>query len=608
MNSFDFHRLKPLRKYLNFIFVAISLIPILIVANNIRTKAINLPFWDEWDQSVPIALDTVQGELQFTDLFDQHNEHRTLTANIFTAILTRVTNWDIRVNSYISFIVVLCSFLLVGDLFKRFWKDRLLFVIIPFSSLLFSTRQISNWLWGFQIQWFFISFYLIAALWLLKVVKVGWKPLCVAASLAFLATFSLSSGLLFWPLLGVAIWFLGYKRIQYFVFWIIISMISLISFFYGFDFSFIGQNDVGRFILSPTILGRYLFTFLGGPFVVVNPDLSFWIGIFGLGILIANILLFIRRERRIEPIAIWIALAGYSVGSGFLAAVGRSKLFLTFGAQPLSSRYVTMSTPFWLAFIAVIAIVGINSFGRVRRSKGEIAIRGINILALILLGGFYIRANQQMASVPWFLNKSHENCVRSYPIFLQDQCLEGLYPDSRLITEKILQLSRYDLSVFADSSRNEIQPLNLVPLNFVGAQVSTHFRSYEIDGEEVSVLFQHSPSIVEQQIMVPKSELFVSFQTAIYVETDNFIENPEIPQDGVEFLFQVVTDDGLHHLMFKEVFDPRKDHMPKSIFVDLVEFKGQHITLVFETLERENSYYDWSMWVDTRIIIGEHQD
>ena len=599
-------RNERVRVFLRIVLVIISLIPMLIVFNEIRTNEINLPFMDEWDQSVKISLITAEGKLQFKDLFSQHNEHRTLANNIITVLLTYFTDWDIRIQFYISFVLVICIFLFVIDIFRRSQGDKFLYLIIPSAILLFSMRQKDNWLWGFQIQWFFVVFCLFASLWILSITKFGWKPIIAVTLLAFLATFSLSSGILLWLLLALVLWFFGYRNKRYLFLWIFFTILSLIIFFQGYNSFSIGKDEAGRFVLNPLILSRYLFIYLGGPFEGYSIEISFWIGILGFALFIANLVLFVNRDRSIKPIAIWVASAGYALGSGLLTAIGRARLFLMSPSQPLTSRYVTSTTPFWLALLALIFLMETRPRWERVRPKTEYALTGINLVALVLLAGFYFRANSQMISKPWFINQKHEECVRSYPVFQNDQCLEGLYPDRSLITQKVLQLSKYGLTVFADPPSMTVIPLRNAPITLVGPQQLTQYQSYTINGEEEIVLFQHASSIVEQEIVIPRSELLLSLHFAVYVETENFKINPDIPQDGVEFVLRIIEEDGQDHLIYKRVFDPRIDLIPVPSNVDFNDYSGQLIKFVFAVHSRENPNYDWSMWVNPRIEFGEN--
>ena len=349
-NTTDFQKLTIV------VAILFATVPMLVVANEIRTNSINLPFWDEWDQSVPLALRVAGGEAGLEDLFDQHNEHRTLTANIITAILTRFTNWDIRTSLYIGFVIVFVNLFLVIDLFRRVQRDGIAIFIVLSAFLLFSMRQKSNWLWAFQTQWFFLLFYLIASLWILKTLRVGWKAISLAALCAFLASFSLLSSIIFWPVLAIALWGRGYRQKRYFLFWGIASVLIVLFLFFEYDFNPIGQGDVTEFIFSPTVILKYFLIFLGNPFSANNTAHALSIGISGLVLLFINVLIYIKGKGALEPITIWFAFALYSIGAGLLTAVGRARIFIEFEGQPLSSRYVTTSTSFWIGLLAIIIL------------------------------------------------------------------------------------------------------------------------------------------------------------------------------------------------------------------------------------------------------------
>lgn len=52
--------------------ILISLAPIGLIASYIWQEGVNVPFWDEWDASVPVAIKTAGGTLTLRDLLSQH--------------------------------------------------------------------------------------------------------------------------------------------------------------------------------------------------------------------------------------------------------------------------------------------------------------------------------------------------------------------------------------------------------------------------------------------------------------------------------------------------------------------------------------------------------
>lgn len=584
------------------VFVVAAL-PILFILQQIHSNQLNVPFMDEWDQSVRIALKAASGELRFVDLFSQHNEHRTLVNNITVAVLTWISHWDIRVQFYLNFLIVIGSMVVVLDLIRRSSNASLELYILPITYIFFSARQKDNWHWGFQMQWFVLVFCLFAGLWIVKVFKPSWKSVVTVCILAFLGSFSISSGLLLWPLFGVLLYLQGYRRKRDYLLFIALSIISLFFFFHDYDTFSIGKDASGSFILDPIILGKYLFIYMGSPFEANDYIVSFWIGWGGFVLFGINLLALYLSERQARTAAPWIVSAGFALGTGLITAIGRARLFLQNPNQPLTSRYVTMANPFWIALLALTVFAYFRTRATGKEHRWRVALTGVNLVSIFLLTGFYLHANSEFAKRPWPIDRRQEECVRYYPIYRNDQCLAGLYPDTKLITDRILLLADYELTIFQEDIASDELQLERAPLEFIGPQTLTQYQPYVINGVEEEVLFQHAPSLAEQTIQIPSTSEIAVFHFGIYVEPDNFNVHPEIPQDGVEFQLKVRDEGGNSYEMFQGLFNPVIDQEPKFFEVDFSEFKGRLITIQFGVSARENPTYDWSMWVNPRIAL-----
>src|SRR5688572_10095517 len=95
------------------IIVFLSAIPLLLVIALIVRKGANLPFWDEWIVSLPIASKTASGTLTISDLFTPNNEHQVVFTNLQTAALTYLTRWNLLVGIYFNLLIALATFLLL---------------------------------------------------------------------------------------------------------------------------------------------------------------------------------------------------------------------------------------------------------------------------------------------------------------------------------------------------------------------------------------------------------------------------------------------------------------------------------------------------------------
>ena len=119
-----------------------------------------------------------------------------------------------------------------------------------------------------------------------------------------------------------------------------------------------------------------------------------------LGVLGYYVLRCRDRERwaRVLP---WIALGGYSIGSGCLAALGRIEWGVP---QALESRYVAFSLYLTVAMIALIGIFA----GEVLNARREWAVRRAVFTVVVFLGAGYLTLELlcAAASIPLFRLRS----------------------------------------------------------------------------------------------------------------------------------------------------------------------------------------------------------
>lgn len=136
-------------------------------------------------------------------LWHQHNEHRPFFPNLFSVILGEVTSWNIKIEMLINGLLTagtLTVFLWYAKMSARKKIASIIFLPI-ISAMLFSPNQWENWLWGWQIEWYFCIFFGVLALAMLddkfQILSVNAKYL-FAALLCFICTFSLGNGFVFW--------------------------------------------------------------------------------------------------------------------------------------------------------------------------------------------------------------------------------------------------------------------------------------------------------------------------------------------------------------------------------------------------------------------------
>ncbi len=159
---------------IGFFSSVLILLPAVLGVLYVRTFGVSVVDGDAWSV-VPLFDKWSSGTLQVTDLWSQHNTHRSLFPQIVYLLLGSTTKYDNVAEMYliqVCFLVTLLILLLafIGSI--RIRSSGLL-LFVPVSLLIFSFRQYKNILNGYQINFAFTQTFGVLALFLLYVLGVG---------------------------------------------------------------------------------------------------------------------------------------------------------------------------------------------------------------------------------------------------------------------------------------------------------------------------------------------------------------------------------------------------------------------------------------------------
>lgn len=428
-----------LRRVLVALCVAL---PILLIGVYIVRNWQNVPYWDEWDSSVRVALETRSNSLTLETLLLQHGQQRMFFTRLTTAILTVLNGWDVRHELVVSFVLALIALALAVGLYRE--RPTRGLIAVAFAVLIFSLRQRQNWMIGFYTQYFFPLVFLLGAAFVLLRASVGWRALIGAALLAACASFSFLSGLLVWPVILLAMPFRGYRDPRHYVFWLAAAVV--VGLLHFSNYAMLEPMAAG---VRPTITDYvyYLLIYLGSPFAPVNMAgvmVASRISVLGLvALAVCAVYLWRAAPERRPDVGIWLSLAAWAVGSGVLTAIARVRyMLLESPIQATSDRYVTHANLLWLAIIAlgVMTVSRLSEQDTQTRTHVAVWLRWGVIGLFVVLVVLYPLANVPIVylNLGSFAPPGGEACVRAFPATGNINCLRGLYPEPiEQITERI---------------------------------------------------------------------------------------------------------------------------------------------------------------------------
>ena len=327
--------------------VATPVVTLVLIAEH----GVNVPFWDDW-ALVALFEASDEGRLSLGDLLAQHNEHRPVIARTADFVMAPLIDWDLRVELYRNFAVVVATFVLVLLALRR-TLDRIGFLVaaVLASLLVFSPVQWENWLWGWQLTWFLSNLGAVLAFFALAfmVERSPRRGLVVAAAGGVLATFSLGQGLLVWPI-GLALLLLARRAWRA---WAVVSVVVTAAYFVDWE-NPAHMGSKTAFLERPVDFVEFVFLYLGR--TLGNGDATG--KLIGL-VMVASFLaaaayvIWHRHDRvLLTRASIWLAIGLYALGAGIITAVSR----VAEGVIAYS-RYNSMGVLFALSTMALLFVV-----------------------------------------------------------------------------------------------------------------------------------------------------------------------------------------------------------------------------------------------------------
>lgn len=155
----------------------------------IRVHAVDVPFWDEWDQ-----LSGLSSRLDLSWLWSLHNEHRIVTTRFLIWLLYHFDGWNLITGLWVNYAVYLVIPALIF-MIARQDSNGGQWALVPFLIFFFSNAGVENDVWGFQIQWRFFVVFLLLAVLLLFDEKQRWVAILAGVLCLVLSMVSLASGI-----------------------------------------------------------------------------------------------------------------------------------------------------------------------------------------------------------------------------------------------------------------------------------------------------------------------------------------------------------------------------------------------------------------------------
>ncbi len=344
----------------------LALLPLVYLAVLLWRCHVDIPFGDEWEL-VPRLEKVHNGTFTLWDIWEQHNEHRPMFSVAFLMLMAAATHWNTAVEIAANVIVAAFVMVVFGTFVWRHWPAgtaRSVWLLPLISLFVFSPSQAENWLWGWQLTAFLNVLAYVGGMSLLARQEGRWSRLFGAIACGIVATYSFATGLLFW-MTGAMTWWLNprFRRWPQMAVWLVAAAATLASYFYDYHGNpghpAIASNFAGIDAFRSYVV--YILKYCGSAAASWDRDVATYAGVLAVGLFAW--LVFANRRLAGTPAFSFAVLIGlHTMAGAALTGLGRAG----FGPdQGLASRYITISTPLW------VAIVMLASFRLARPSDGS---------------------------------------------------------------------------------------------------------------------------------------------------------------------------------------------------------------------------------------------
>ena len=409
-----------------------------------------LPYFDEWD-SLNLFRELISGQLPWTEIFSQHNEHRIFVPRLFLfsdylffggrGLLDGVTILLIQA-VHISLLIWLLRR-------SRPAVAGSLSIAAVIVILLTSLRQEENFSWDFQVS--FVSVFAAATLTCVLFsdamarFRKGLPSLALfsaAYGCAFVATYTMANGLI----VSVILFCLAVvTRAEARIITSAAMVMSLLAVFYLHGYEVPPQHTpLGFSAHHPMRFLGYLATYLGN-FLDPNIWPALLLGLWGiLGLIAAAWRIVVFQDR--NPVRLTLfAVMMFTTVSAIVTALGR----VGFGIeQAFSSRYSTGSGTFWSA-----SLIFWWSLAD-RRRVGALLRAAIGLTALVLVYGAVFAQGAMKDGMEERAYQQRE-ATNALLIGLKDSSsFDGVYGNDNTVVAGAAFLKSKGLSIFdgGDSS------------------------------------------------------------------------------------------------------------------------------------------------------------
>jgi|GEM_PF-6678154 len=431
----------------------ISVFP-LSIAFFIALNGHNVPYRDQWDALIPVAVATTENNITSELLFTQHNEHRIVFTKLTTVGFTLTTSWNIHWELSISWILACINLGLIYLLWRTTLPLSIGYTVI-LSAIVFSFRQHENWLWGITNHSYWVMLFILLGLVFISYRPVNYVTLTLVILCGYGAMFSFGSGGLVWIVFPLVLWGHGYRELNHYIVWFVAAILLAIAYFIILDY----RSIIDERSYNPLLLLIYMFTFIGSS-LTLSDIVNFFIGGLGVGVFFWNAHIYFKNTNNIRTLSLWVTLALMVMLGGILSGNGRIQT--DFGlSNAAASKHATVSNLFWIALLAIGSVNTKHALIRYNQQSKISSLLKANLLVTIFATALFLYGTITSLNGNNFrsIEKSDIICLETVPQTQDAWCLNNISqplatdPENQvfhdIVLEQVNQLYHHQLTFFS---------------------------------------------------------------------------------------------------------------------------------------------------------------
>src|SRR5438093_2667614 len=435
--NLDFKRLES-KTSLERLQIFLVVVPVLALIILVQTYGVNVPHQDQWE-IIPFFQRYRSDELEWGDVWAQHNEHRIFFPRLIMLGLAVLSNWNIMWELYLNIVlgilIFLFGYLLIQhsciDVNKRLQQ----WLTVLFAWMVFSPVQWENWLWGWQIQWFLNILSVLMTIWAITAWPSTWPVwlgTLVAAGSATIASYSLANGMLIWIIALLLLLALEGLKPRFIIF--VVCSVS-VPWLYFLNYKKPSHHPtLLAFMGNAMDFFRFICVYLGRSLSSGSRDVSMVVGLLLVCLFIASTVYMLRQEYCHRQRCLgWVALGLYPILTAIVTAIGRLGFGVTIAT---SSRYTTISTLFAFSTILLVSMALTYKKPAPTRYRYpyKLLVALLGIYVIFMVSSNYVTGIRRMSETNIVLVKTKE-CLEHLDSSTDD-CLRASYAYPNLVRER----------------------------------------------------------------------------------------------------------------------------------------------------------------------------